>query len=131
MQALWKNRHQVWQRLEENGQISMKVVPSQIELTLPSPKLGTEVVPVVDPAWEPRIKTKINNTIHERGQVTAQRTDQLILRDGLFYYGWSARRAQISIHLAGNLAHFPPLLKRSFARELAGPWLHSSAFCSA
>jgi hypothetical protein len=58
----------VWQRLEENGQISMKVVPSQIEFTLPSPKLGIECLPVVDPPWLPKIKTKIN-TIHDSGQV--------------------------------------------------------------
>jgi hypothetical protein len=58
----------VWQRLEENCQISMKVVPSQIEFTLPSPKLGIECLPVVDPPWLPKIKTKIN-TIHDSGQV--------------------------------------------------------------
>ena len=67
--ALWKNRQQVWQRLEENGQISMKVAPSQIEFTLPSPKLGIESLPVIDPPWVPKFKTKIN-TIHDRGQVS-------------------------------------------------------------
>jgi hypothetical protein len=67
-QALWKNRHQVWQRLEENGQIAMKVVPSQIEFTLPSPKLGVESNPVIDAPWEPRSRNK-NVTLHDRGQV--------------------------------------------------------------
>ena len=71
-QALWRNRQQVWQRLEENGQISMKVAPSQIEFTLPSPKLGIESLPVIDPPWVPKFKTKIN-TIHERGQVSITR----------------------------------------------------------
>ena len=63
MQALWRNRYQVWQRLEENGQIAMKVTPSQIEFTLPSPKLGIESIPVIDPPWTPKAKTKINSTI--------------------------------------------------------------------
>ena len=35
-------RYQVWSRLEENGQINMKVTPSQIEFTLPSLKIGIE-----------------------------------------------------------------------------------------
>lgn len=47
----------------------MKVVPSQIEFTLPSPKLGIENTLVIDSPWETKIKTKINNTIHERNQV--------------------------------------------------------------
>ena len=48
----------------------MKVVPSQIEFTLPSPKLGIESLPVIDPPWIPKYKTKIEEvTIHERGQV--------------------------------------------------------------
>ena len=61
----------------------MKVAPSQIEFTLPSPKLGIESLPVIDPPWVPKFKTKIN-TIHERGQVTMissnyRRSNQLIL----------------------------------------------------
>lgn len=68
-QALWRNRFQVWQRLEENGQIAMKVVPSQIEFTLPSPKLGIESLPIIDPPWIPKTRTKIS-TIHESGQVS-------------------------------------------------------------
>ncbi len=48
----------------------MKVTPSQIEFTLPSPKLGTESSPVVDPPWEPRGKTKLYNALQERGQVS-------------------------------------------------------------
>ena len=68
-QALWRNRHQVWQRLEENGQLAMKVTPSQIEFTLPSPKLGLESSQVIDAPWEPRMKTKVSNAVHDRGQV--------------------------------------------------------------
>ena len=47
----------------------MKVTPSQIEFTLPSPKLGVESMPVIDPPWEPRCKPKITQTIQARGQV--------------------------------------------------------------
>ena len=46
----------------------MKVAPSQIEFTLPSPKLGIESLPVIDPPWVPKFKTKIN-TIRDTGQV--------------------------------------------------------------
>ena len=66
LQALWRNRYQVWQRLEENGQIAMKVTPSQIEFTLPSPKLGIESIPVIDPPWTPKAKTKISSTIQAK-----------------------------------------------------------------
>ena len=65
-----KNRYQVWSRLEENGQINMKVTPSQIEFTLPSPKIGIENLPVVDSPWMPKLKTKVENLdIRRRGQV--------------------------------------------------------------
>lgn len=47
----------------------MKVTPSQIEFTLPSPKLGQEVSPVIDAPWEPKMKTKVSNAVHDRGQV--------------------------------------------------------------
>ena len=53
------SRHQIWCRLEENGHISMKIPPSQIEFTLPSPKIGIETLPMVDPAWMPKSKTKV------------------------------------------------------------------------
>ena len=46
----------------------MKVVPSQIEFTLPSPKLGIESLPIIDPPWIPKTKTKIS-AIHDSGQV--------------------------------------------------------------
>lgn len=65
-----ESRYQVWSRLEENGQINMKVTPSQIEFTLPSPKIGIENLPVVDPPWMPKLKTKVENLdIRRRGQV--------------------------------------------------------------
>ena len=64
----------MWQRLEENGQIGMKVVPSQIEFTLPSPKLGIESLPIIDPPWIPRTKTKISTATHDSGQVCEQKS---------------------------------------------------------
>ena len=36
------SRYQIWSRLEENGHINMKILPSQIEFTLPSPKVTKE-----------------------------------------------------------------------------------------
>lgn len=73
LQVLWRNRYQVWPRLEDNGQILMKVTPSQIEFTLPSPKIGIESLPVIDPPWLPKIKTKLEEIhIKERGQVIQQ-----------------------------------------------------------
>ena len=63
-------RYQVWQRMEENGHINMKVNPNQIEFTLPSPKLGIESLPVIDPPWMPKLKTKVEEmSIQGRGQV--------------------------------------------------------------
>ena len=47
----------------------MKVTPSQIEFTLPSPKLGLESSQVIDAPWEPKMKTKVSNAMHDRGQV--------------------------------------------------------------
>lgn len=57
-QVLWKNRFQVWPRMEESAHVSFKVPPPGIEFTLPSPKIGIESLPVVDPPWCPRHQTK-------------------------------------------------------------------------
>ncbi|XP_026299997.1 protein unc-80 homolog isoform X8 [Apis mellifera] len=58
-QVLWKLRYQVWPRLEENAHMTFKVPPPGIEFTLPSPKIGIESLPVVDPPWMPQVKTKV------------------------------------------------------------------------
>lgn len=55
---LWKCRFQVWPRMEEGAHMSFKVPPPGIEFTLPSPKIGIESLPVVDPPWCPRTQTK-------------------------------------------------------------------------
>lgn len=57
-QVLWKCRFQVWPRMEESAHNTFKVPPPGIEFTLPSPKIGIESLPVVDPPWTPRTKTK-------------------------------------------------------------------------
>lgn len=53
-QVLWKSRFQVWPRMEEAAHVAFKVPPPGIEFTLPSPKIGIESLPVVDPPWSPR-----------------------------------------------------------------------------
>ncbi|XP_059612441.1 protein unc-80 homolog isoform X4 [Phlebotomus argentipes] len=77
-QVLWKCRFQVWPRMEEGAHMSFKVPPPGIEFTLPSPKIGIESLPVVDPPWSPRQQTKdmevtLNQERH-RSLVTATKT---------------------------------------------------------
>ncbi|CAL7937444.1 unnamed protein product [Xylocopa violacea] len=77
-QVLWKLRYQVWPRMEENAHLTFKVPPPGIEFTLPSPKIGIESLPVVDPPWMPQVKTKVEevtiNQEHHRSLVTATKT---------------------------------------------------------
>ncbi|XP_037920959.1 protein unc-80 homolog [Hermetia illucens] len=77
-QVLWKCRFQVWPRMEDGAHVSFKVPPPGIEFTLPSPKIGIESLPVVDPPWSPRQQTKdmevtLNQERH-RSLVTATKT---------------------------------------------------------
>lgn len=45
--------------MEENAHdVTFKVPPGGIEFTLPSPKIGIESLPVVDPPWMPVQQTK-------------------------------------------------------------------------
>ncbi|XP_023247885.1 protein unc-80 homolog [Copidosoma floridanum] len=77
-QNLWKSRYQVWPRMEESAHSTFKVPPPGIEFTLPSPKIGIESLPVVDPPWMPQIKTKVEevtlNKERRRALVTATKT---------------------------------------------------------
>ncbi|XP_066993860.2 protein unc-80 homolog [Anabrus simplex] len=77
-QVLWKLRYQVWPRMEEGAHMTFKVPPPGIEFTLPSPKIGIESLPVVDPPWMPQVKTKVEEvTISQeshRSLVTATKT---------------------------------------------------------
>ena len=72
-QVLWKLRHQVWPRMEENAHVTFKVPPPGIEFTLPSPKIGIESLPVVDPPWMPQVKTKVEEvTINQEHHVSLE-----------------------------------------------------------
>ncbi|XP_069159541.1 protein unc-80 homolog isoform X1 [Procambarus clarkii] len=77
-QVLWQSRYQAWPRMEEGAQLTFKVPPHGIEFTLPSPKIGVESLPVVDPPWMPHFKTNVDevtvNQIQHRSFVTATRT---------------------------------------------------------
>ncbi|KAJ8665380.1 hypothetical protein QAD02_007042, partial [Eretmocerus hayati] len=77
-QVLWKSRYQVWPRMEESAHVTFKVPPPGIEFTLPSPKIGIESLPVVDPPWMPQVKTKVEevtlNQERHRALVTATKT---------------------------------------------------------
>lgn len=71
-QVLWKCRFQVWPRMEEGAHMSFKVPPPGIEFTLPSPKIGIESLPVVDPPWCPRTQTKdMEVTLNQERHVSA------------------------------------------------------------
>lgn len=70
-QVLWRFRYQVWQRMEEAAHITFKVPPPGIEFTLPSPRIGIESLPVVDPPWMPQVKTKVEEiTINRERHVS-------------------------------------------------------------
>lgn len=72
-QVLWKCRFQVWPRMEDGAHIAFKVPPPGIEFTLPSPKIGIECLPVVDPPWTPRTKTKdMEVTLNQERHVSEQ-----------------------------------------------------------
>lgn len=70
-QVLWKLRYQVWPRMEEPAHMTLKVPPPGIEFTLPSPKIGIESLPVVDPPWMPQVKTNVEQvTINQERHVS-------------------------------------------------------------
>lgn len=79
-QTLWRHRYQVWPRLEEGAHLTFKVPPPGIEFTLPSPKIGIENIPVVDPPWMPQVKTKVEEvTINQERHVSHYRSDTNII----------------------------------------------------
>ncbi|OXA46443.1 Protein unc-80 [Folsomia candida] len=75
---LWKCRHHVWPRMEENS--TFKAPPPGIEFTLPSPRIGVESIAVVDPPWMPEIRAKVEEVtltdqqVSRRYLVTATKT---------------------------------------------------------
>ncbi|XP_017847563.1 protein unc-80 homolog [Drosophila busckii] len=80
--VLWKCRFHVWPRMEDNAHdATFKVPPGGIEFTLPSPKIGIESLPVVDPPWMPVQQTKdmdmtLNQDRH-RSLVTATKSRKM------------------------------------------------------
>ncbi|XP_037944678.1 protein unc-80 homolog isoform X2 [Teleopsis dalmanni] len=80
--VLWKSRFHVWPRMEDNAHdFTFKVPPGGIEFTLPSPKIGIESLPVVDPPWLPVQQTKdmdvtLNQDRH-RSLVTATKSRKM------------------------------------------------------
>lgn len=89
-QVLWKNRFQVWPRMEDGAHVSFKVPPPGIEFTLPSPKIGIESLPVVDPPWCPRHQTKdmevtLNQEQKHRSFVTATKTRKKQQAEAIHY----------------------------------------------
>ncbi|XP_034126697.1 protein unc-80 homolog isoform X1 [Drosophila guanche] len=80
--VLWKCRFHVWPRMEDNAHdVTFKVPPGGIEFTLPSPKIGIESLPVVDPPWMPVQQTKdmdvtLNQDRH-RSLVTATKSRKM------------------------------------------------------
>jgi protein unc-80 len=87
-QVLWKSRFQVWPRMEEGAHVTFKVPPPGIEFTLPSPKIGIEALPVVDPPWQPRQQSKdvdvtLNQERHRQHFVTATKTRKKQQRDAI------------------------------------------------
>jgi hypothetical protein len=64
--------------MEEGAAHSFKVPPHAIEFTLPSPRIGVESLPVVDPPWMPHVRTRVQevtlNQDTHRSLVTATKT---------------------------------------------------------
>uniref|UniRef100_A0A1B0BUY8 Uncharacterized protein n=1 Tax=Glossina palpalis gambiensis TaxID=67801 RepID=A0A1B0BUY8_9MUSC len=81
--VLWKNRFHFWPRLEGNAHdVTFKVPPGGIEFTLPSPKIGIESLPVVDPPWMPEKQIKdmdvtLNQDRHVGYKVTATKSRKM------------------------------------------------------
>ncbi|XP_071839173.1 protein unc-80 homolog isoform X3 [Apostichopus japonicus] len=53
--TLWRFRHQVWPHMEDKASMTFKVPPPSIDFTVPSPTLGNNSLPVLDPPWMPTV----------------------------------------------------------------------------
>uniref|UniRef100_T1K5F1 Uncharacterized protein n=2 Tax=Tetranychus urticae TaxID=32264 RepID=T1K5F1_TETUR len=67
--AIWRARHQCWQRMEDGAHLVFKVPPPVIEFTLPSPKIALPTMPVADPPWMPPTKSKVEEVTISQEQV--------------------------------------------------------------
>jgi len=65
--------------MEENAHdVTFKVPPGGIEFTLPSPKIGIESLPVVDPPWMPVQQTKdMDVTLNQDRHVSEKAAETL------------------------------------------------------
>lgn len=79
--VLWKCRFHVWPRMEDNAHdATFKVPPGGIEFTLPSPKIGIESLPVVDPPWMPVQQTKdMDMTLNQDRHVSVGSAESKII----------------------------------------------------
>lgn len=57
--VIWRARYQCWPRLEEGAHLYLKIPPPAIEFTLPSPKIALDSAPIIDSAFVPQIKSKV------------------------------------------------------------------------
>lgn len=90
-QVLWKLRYQVWPRMEEGAHVTFKVPPPGIEFTLPSPKIGIESLPVVDPPWMPQVKTKVEEvTLNQESHVRHHQhtVNKFVSSNQTYYFGF-------------------------------------------
>ncbi|KAJ8031313.1 Protein unc-80-like [Holothuria leucospilota] len=58
--TLWRFRHQVWPHMEDKASMTFKVPPPSIDFTVPSPTLGVNSLPVLDPPWMPTVLDNID-----------------------------------------------------------------------
>ena len=69
--SLWRFRHQVRPRLQVMSNPHLKAPPANIDFVLPSPTIGTPLVTMVDPPWQPLFKSKVEEvTIGQEGSVS-------------------------------------------------------------
>lgn len=65
--------------MEEGAAHSFKVPPHAIEFTLPSPRIGVESLPVVDPPWMPHVRTRVQEvTLNQDTHVRWLKIDYII-----------------------------------------------------
>lgn len=65
---MWRFRFQTWPRMEDGAHHIFKVPPPGIDFTLPSPKIGLESSPVIDPPWMPHYKAKVEEVTINQDQ---------------------------------------------------------------
>ncbi|CAF4414152.1 unnamed protein product [Rotaria socialis] len=128
-QILWRFRHQLWVRLENDAHSTMKILPPSIEFVLPSPTLGLANLQTVDPPWMPHVKTLVQQVAINQEEVravvttskTRKRHQQELIHSALMTEDISKRvaRENFAISIVPMLegASFEPLLNLSEDEE--------------